>query len=39
MIEVAFIFAASAFSSFGKIEGSLRAITNQDGFVFHAELQ
>ena len=36
MIEVAFILAASAFSSSGGIARSLPAITNHDGLVFHA---
>ena len=36
MIEVAFIAAASAFSSSGGTARSLLAITLQDGLVFHA---
>src|SRR6202790_4660895 len=36
MIEVAFIAAASAFSSAGGTARSLLAITLQDGLVFHA---
>ena len=36
VIEVAFILAASAFSSSGGIARSLPAITNQDDLVFHA---
>ncbi len=36
MIEVAFIAAASAFSSSGETARSLLAMTDQDGLVFHA---
>jgi lactate dehydrogenase-like 2-hydroxyacid dehydrogenase len=36
VIDVAFIAAASAFSSSGETARSLLAITHQDGFVFHA---
>ena len=36
MIDVAFIVAASAFSSSGETARSLVAITHQDGLVFHA---
>ena len=36
MIEVAFIAAASAFSSSGGTARSLLAITHQDGLVLHA---
>ena len=35
-MDVAFIAAASAFSSSGGTARSLPAITNQDGLVFHA---
>jgi len=36
VIDVAFIAAASAFSSSGGTARSLLAITHQDGLVFHA---
>src|SRR4029077_20728412 len=38
VIDVAFIAAASVFSSSGETARSLLAITHQDGLVFHAAL-